>query len=117
MKDGVIDYMVKFFVLEVLLNMVSCYVLVKLDDNGDVVVVDMKSFKLFVLVDKVVKIDVNVMILGLSGLGKEVMLCYIYNVFFCKEGLFIVINCVVIFDNMLEVILFGYEKGVFIGVV
>lgn len=69
------------------------------------------------LVKCVVCIDVIVFINGLIGSGKEVLVCQVYNLFCCVDKLFVVINCVVILENMFEVILFGYEKGVFIGVV
>lgn len=111
MKDGAIDYMAKPFAPEVLLNMVSRYAPVKSDDNGDAVVADTKSLKLLALADKVAKTDANVMILGPSGSGKEVMSRYIHNASPRKEGPFIAINCAAIPDNMLEATLFGYEKA------
>jgi len=117
MKDGAIDYMAKPFAPEVLLNMVSRYAPVKSDDNGDAVVADEKSLKLLALADKVAKTDANVMILGPSGSGKEVMSRYIHNASLRKDGPFIAINCAAIPDNMLEATLFGYEKGAFTGAV
>ncbi|WP_165312778.1 sigma-54-dependent transcriptional regulator [Vibrio ziniensis] len=117
MKDGAIDYMAKPFAPEVLLNMVSRYAPVKSDDNGDAVVADEKSLKLLALADKVAKTDANVMVLGPSGSGKEVMSRYIHNASLRKDGPFIAINCAAIPDNMLEATLFGYEKGAFTGAV
>ncbi|MDN2480612.1 sigma-54-dependent transcriptional regulator [Vibrio agarivorans] len=117
MKDGAIDYMAKPFAPEVLLNMVSRYAPVKSDDNGDAVVADAKSLKLLALADKVAKTDANVMVLGPSGSGKEVMSRYIHNASNRKSGPFVAINCAAIPDNMLEATLFGYEKGAFTGAV
>lgn len=117
MKEGAIDYMAKPFAPEVLLNMVSRYAPVKSDDNGDAVVADEKSIKLLALADKVAKTDANVMILGPSGSGKEVMSRYIHNASNRKDGPFVAINCAAIPDNMLEATLFGYEKGAFTGAV
>jgi len=117
MKDGAIDYMAKPFAPEVLLNMVSRYAPVKSDDNGDAVVADEKSLKLLALADKVAKTDANVMVLGPSGSGKEVMSRYIHNASLRKDGPFVAINCAAIPDNMLEATLFGYEKGAFTGAV
>ncbi|MCK6265475.1 sigma-54 dependent transcriptional regulator [Vibrio sp. ZSDE26] len=117
MKDGAIDYMAKPFAPEVLLNMVSRYAPVKSDDNGDAIVADEKSLKLLALADKVAKTDANVMVLGPSGSGKEVMSLYIHNASTRKEGPFVAINCAAIPDNMLEATLFGYEKGAFTGAV
>ncbi|WP_428771767.1 sigma-54-dependent transcriptional regulator [Vibrio sp.] len=117
MKDGAIDYMAKPFAPEVLLNMVSRYAPVKSDDNGDAVVADVKSLKLLSLADKVAKTDANVMVLGPSGSGKEVMSRYIHKASNRSDGPFVAINCAAIPDNMLEATLFGYEKGAFTGAV
>ncbi|MEF1308810.1 sigma-54 dependent transcriptional regulator [Vibrio mytili] len=117
MKDGAIDYMAKPFAPEVLLNMVSRYAPIKTDDNGDAVVADEKSLRLLALADKVAKTDANVMVLGPSGSGKEVMSRYIHNASNRKDGPFVAINCAAIPDNMLEATLFGYEKGAFTGAV
>ncbi len=92
-KDGAIDYTAKPFAPEVLLNMVSRYAPVKSDDNGDAVVADEKSLKLLALADKVAKTDANVMVLGPSGSGKEVMSRYIHNASLRKDGPFVAINC------------------------
>ncbi|QXO18096.1 sigma-54-dependent transcriptional regulator [Vibrio ostreae] len=117
MKEGAIDYMAKPFAPEVLLNMVSRYAPVKSDDNGDAVVADEKSLKLLSLAEKVAKTDANVIVLGPSGSGKEVMSRYIHNASPRKAGPFVAINCAAIPDNMLEATLFGYEKGAFTGAV
>ncbi|MCX8761438.1 sigma-54 dependent transcriptional regulator [Vibrio parahaemolyticus] len=117
MKDGAIDYMAKPFAPEVLLNMVSRYAPIKSDFNGDAVVADEKSLRLLALADKVARTDANVMILGPSGSGKEVMSRYIHKASNRKDGPFVAINCAAIPDNMLEATLFGYEKGAFTGAV
>lgn len=117
MKEGAIDYMAKPFAPEVLLNMVSRYAPVKNEGNGDAVVADEKSLKLLTLAEKVAKTDANVMVLGPSGSGKEVMSRYIHNASNRKDGPFVAINCAAIPDNMLEATLFGYEKGAFTGAV
>ena len=117
MKEGAIDYMAKPFAPEVLLNMVSRYAPVKSDDNGDAIVADEKSIKLMMLADKVAKTNANVMVLGPSGSGKEVMSRYIHNASSRKDGPFVAINCAAIPDNMLEATLFGYDKGAFTGAI
>ncbi|PMH41043.1 sigma-54-dependent Fis family transcriptional regulator [Vibrio sp. 10N.286.49.B3] len=116
MKEGAIDYMAKPFAPEVLLNMVSRYAPIKSDDNN-AIVADEKSLKLLALAEKVAKTDANVMVLGPSGSGKEVMSRYIHNASNRHSGPFVAINCAAIPDNMLEATLFGYEKGAFTGAV
>lgn len=62
------------------------------------------------------KISVNVMLFGESGVGKEVVVVVIYCVLE-SEGFYIVINCGVFLKELIGSEFFGYEKGVFIGVV
>lgn len=116
MKDGAIDYMAKPFAPEVLLNMVSRYAPEKVDDN-ETIVADEKSKSLLSLADRVAKTDANVMILGPSGSGKEVMARHIHKHSLRNSGPFVAINCAAIPENMLEATLFGYEKGAFTGAV
>ncbi|OOE99100.1 sigma-54-dependent transcriptional regulator [Salinivibrio sp. IB643] len=116
MKEGAIDYMAKPFAPEVLLNMVSRYAPVKTDDS-DAIAEDPKSVALLALADKVANTDANVMILGPSGSGKEVMARYIHDHSARANAAFVAINCAAIPENMLEATLFGYEKGAFTGAV
>lgn len=65
----------------------------------------------------VVLIDVLVLINGDMGVGKELIVCSLYELLLCCDKLFIVVNCGVLFELMFELEMFGYEFGVFIGVV
>jgi len=64
---------------------------------------------------KVSPIDVTVLILGESGVGKEVVAKYIHDNSSRKEGPFITINCGAIPEQLLESELFGYVGGAFTG--
>ena len=81
------------------------------------VVEDVKSKQLVQLAAKVARSDANVMVLGPSGSGKEVLARYIHDQSKVSDGPFVAINCAAIPDNMLEATLFGYEKGAFTGAV
>lgn len=116
MKEGAIDYMAKPFAPEVLLNMISRYAPVKIIKT-DLIVADKKSERLIELANKVAKTDANVMILGPSGSGKEVMARHLHLQSPRCDGPFIAINCAAIPENMLEATLFGYEKGAFTGAI
>lgn len=72
--------------------------------------------KLFDLAVRAARTDVTVLLLGESGVGKEVFSRVIHNTssrYF--TGSFIQINCGAIPENLLESELFGYEPGSFTG--
>ncbi len=117
MRDGAVDYLAKPFEASVLVEKVERAVL-NLDqgvDNAGVVADDNKSRRLLDLARKVASSDVTVMIGGESGTGKEVFARYIHRNSPRADGPFIAINCAAIPDNMLEAVLFGYEKGAYTG--
>lgn len=83
---------------------------------GDqIVAVDRNSLQAFVMADKVAPLDTTVMLLGETGVGKEVFAKYIYSGSGRKERSFIKVNCGAIPENLIESELFGYEKGAFTG--
>lgn len=59
--------------------------------------------------------DAAILILGESGVGKEVMAKEIRALSDRKDAPFITVNCAAIPDHLLESELFGYEKGAFTG--
>lgn len=66
-------------------------------------------------VKKVAKFNSNVLILGESGVGKELFANAVHNESQKKDMPFIGINCSAIPENLLESELFGYEEGSFTG--
>jgi len=117
MRDGACNYMAKPFAPEVLLNMVSQYVPLKVVNKNTPIVADPKSIDLLKLAKKVATTEASVMVLGPSGSGKEVLAQYVhYNSARSAES-FVAINCAAIPENMLEATLFGYEKGAFTGAI
>lgn len=72
--------------------------------------------KLFDLAMRAARTDVTVLLLGESGVGKEVFSRVIHNSSNrAVKGRFIQINCGAIPENLLESELFGYEPGAFTG--
>jgi DNA-binding NtrC family response regulator len=69
------------------------------------------------LVRRVAPTDANVLLLGESGVGKEVMANYIHRLSHRAEGPLIKLNCASFPPNMIEAELFGYVKGAFTGAV
>lgn len=66
------------------------------------------------IVDKILNVDLPVLITGESGTGKEIVAQYIYEKS-SREGPFIKVNCAAIPSELLESELFGYERGAFTG--
>ncbi len=64
---------------------------------------------------RVAKVDSTVLILGESGVGKEIIAKIIHKASANNQGPFIKVNCASIPENLLESELFGYEKGSFTG--
>ena len=113
-KLGAIDYLVKPFEAEQLINIVQKNVQVQKDDSI-FVAVDDESVKVKRLAAQVASTDVSILINGESGTGKEVLASYIHHCSPRTNEPFIAINCAAIPENMLEAMLFGYEKGAYTG--
>ena len=84
-------------------------------DDYPFVFVDKESVRLFDLASKVAKSDVQVLITGPSGAGKEVLARVVHESSKRSNFPFIALNCAAIPENLVEDTLFGHEKGAFTG--
>lgn len=73
------------------------------------------SRRLVDLARRVAQSDCTVLVVGESGTGKEVLARYIHRRSPRAAGPFVAVNCAAIPENMLEAMLFGYERGSFTG--
>ena len=119
MQAGAVDYLIKPFDATALVSKVADYVMVDAISSKQSipqrVVQDDVMKRLYDLVFRVAKTDVAVMLQGESGTGKEVMARFIHQNSSYRDGPFVAVNCAAIPENMLEAMLFGYEKGAFTG--
>jgi two-component system response regulator FlrC len=116
MHDGAVDYLAKPFEAEVLVSKVASHIRPPAEDmNQGPVAEDLRSREVLELARRVARSEATVLLHGESGTGKEVFARYIHQYSNRAEGPFVAINCAAIPENMLEAVLFGYEKGAFTG--
>ncbi len=115
MRAGAVDYLVKPFKPQVLVDVVARYTGAAWRDEDQPIAVEASSQQLLQLARRVAATDSTVIICGESGTGKEVLARYIHQQSQRAHGAFIAINCAAIPENMLEAMLFGHEKGAFTG--
>jgi two-component system response regulator FlrC len=84
-------------------------------DSLEPVAVDSSSQLIMDLARRVAATDCTVLLVGESGTGKEVMARLIHRASPRAKKPFIAVNCAAIPENMLEAMLFGYERGSFTG--
>ncbi len=117
---GVRDYLVKPFRLEELFLVIE----ENLNRSQPAVEGDPQVFlqsknkayqKVLELASKFAQTDLPILLVGESGVGKEVIADYIRSLSLRKEKPYIKINCAAIPETLLETELFGYERGAFTG--
>ncbi|HWQ31107.1 MAG TPA: sigma-54 dependent transcriptional regulator [Negativicutes bacterium] len=67
------------------------------------------------IIDTIVDSSASVLLLGESGVGKEVLADMLHAKSVRRDMPFVAINCQAFSDNLLEAELFGHEKGAFTG--
>jgi two-component system response regulator FlrC len=115
MQRGAMDYLAKPFEASALIEMVERYLPAVQGGTDDLIACDAKTLALVALARRLAANDLTVMISGESGTGKEVFARFIHRQSCRADAPFIAINCAAIPENMLEAMLFGYEKGAFTG--
>lgn len=116
MQIGAVDYLVKPFQPEVLVSKVSQFLpTVLTETDTGFVTVDEKTKEVMEIAKRVADSDATLLITGESGTGKEVLAQYIHQQSNRNKQPFVAINCAAIPENMLEAMLFGYQKGAYTG--
>ncbi|HEY0256969.1 MAG TPA: sigma-54 dependent transcriptional regulator, partial [Candidatus Methylacidiphilales bacterium] len=76
---------------------------------------NVKMQELFELIEQIAPSDANVLVVGESGVGKEIFANRIHEQSARASGPLIKLNCAAFPQNMIEGELFGYKKGAFTG--
>ena len=127
-KLGAFDYFVKSGSPEELIVKVDriaelsrfknkAYISAKRPSGGDVFLEsENRDFQNIIdMCDRIADTDINILILGESGVGKEVIANYIHRMSGRAGEPFVPINCQVFPEGVMESELFGHEKGAFTG--
>ena len=114
-RDGAVDYLQKPFEATALVSAVERMTIGSKLDSGAMIAEDPATKSILEIARRVAPSDASIMISGESGTGKEVLAKTIHELSDRSDGPFVALNCAAIPENMLEAILFGYEKGAFTG--
>ena len=112
---GASDYLAKPFEVHELLQKVENLIADSPEHSDAFIASDPVMEELVGVAQRVAASEATVMISGPSGAGKEVVARFIHQYSDRSDKPFIAINCAAIPENMLEAVLFGYEKGAFTG--
>lgn len=74
-----------------------------------------EMMQFFVSMDRIIDLDVNVLIMGESGTGKELIARAIHEGSSHRNGPFVAVNCAGISSDIADSLLFGHVKGAFTG--
>jgi MoxR-like ATPase len=83
--------------------------------NEPPLLVDSSMRRIHALLERIAKGDINVLLLGETGVGKEVAARVVHARSRRAEGPFLAVNCAALSASLLESELFGHEKGAFTG--
>jgi len=78
---------------------------------------DPKSNALLRRIELVAPSEANVLVIGETGTGKELIARHVHQLSKRADGPFIAVNCGALTDSLVESELFGHEKGAFTGAV
>ncbi len=120
---GVKDFLLKPFEIETLVTAIKRSATVrkrvqgakgeKRGDNGGFIAESPALNRLLTITDRAARTDATVLLMGESGVGKEVFARYIHEHSPRAGKPFVAINMAAIPDNLIESELFGFEKGAF----
>jgi len=117
-KAGAVDYLPKPWDDEKLLNLVSQHVNVQDDATEQTPKVILKSpamLNLYAQAERVAASDINILVTGPNGAGKEKLADFIHQQSSRKDKPFVKVNMGALPHELMEAELFGAEKGAYTG--
>ncbi|MCD6579399.1 sigma-54-dependent Fis family transcriptional regulator [bacterium] len=118
MKLGAVDYIQKPFEMSILLDIIDSYENKENKDSAIEVIGDSKATnELKKMAIKIAKTDVNTLLLGETGVGKDLFAKFIHENSKRKNKPFIKVDCTAIPKELFESELFGHKKGSFTGAI
>jgi two-component system, NtrC family, response regulator AtoC len=87
------------------------------DGDSRIIVQSPAMKKIYEFVNRIATSDIAILILGETGVGKEVVAEAIHKRSLRKDKPFLRLNCAALSESLLESELFGHEKGSFTGAV
>ncbi|AJP74158.1 hypothetical protein TS85_00670 [Sphingomonas hengshuiensis] len=76
---------------------------------------DPQSRALIPLIEKTAPSEANILVIGETGTGKELVARYVHSLSDRAQGAFIAVNCGAFSESLIEGELFGTEKGAYTG--
>lgn len=81
------------------------------------VVIDPIMTRLYEVVERLARGSINVLVLGETGVGKEMVAAAVHRASPRADAPFLTVNCAALSEHLLESELFGHERGAFTGAV
>lgn len=89
---------------------------IKLEYNHENIIGNSNGINyVFYMIEQIADTDTNVLVLGETGTGKELVARAVHNLSGRKDRALIKMNCAALPTNLIESELFGHEKGAFTG--
>jgi DNA-binding NtrC family response regulator len=87
----------------------------RLKVDQEPIIISDKMKAVFEKLKRAAETDVTVLLIGETGVGKEIAAKYLHSQSPRNQGPFIVVSCAALAPSLVESELFGYEKGAFTG--
>lgn len=129
-KYGATDYFVKSSEMNELIRKVDrLFTIFRLERKSSALLKNQNSFEIFTnsknekflklleMCQRTADSGINILLLGESGVGKEVIANYIHRLSSRRQEPFVAVNCQIFPEGLIESELFGHEKGSFTGAV